>query len=87
MASPAQPVPQGAPPPGGAPQGSPQGGGSAPTGQVLQLVAIIDKASAQLAKVFPAASPMSDAIQNQLQAIQQKMTETQSPNQPQAPPI
>jgi hypothetical protein len=77
------PQPQGAPPPGGAPPS----GGASPTGQILQLVAIIDKASSQLAKVFPAASPMSDAIQNQLQAIQQKITETQSPSQPQAPPI
>ena len=83
MASSPMPQPQGAPSPQG--QGAPVS--PTPTGQVLQLVAIIDKASSQLAKVFPAASPMSDAIQNQLQAIQQKMTETQSPNQPQAPPI
>jgi hypothetical protein len=81
MATPPQVAPQAAPPPQG-------GGGSAtPTGQILQLVAIISKASDQLAKVFPASTPMSSAIQDQLQQIQSKISETQSPQQPQAPPI
>lgn len=75
---PGQGAPPTAPPAGNQPTGGPA---------VLQLVALISKASDQLAKVFPASSPMTEEIQNQLQLIQQKMTETTSPTQPQAPPI
>lgn len=71
-------MPQGAPSQG-APQGNP--------GQVVQLLQIIAGASASLGKVFPAASPMVSAIQDQLQQIQSKVAETQRPAQPQAPPI
>lgn len=76
MASPAQPVPQGAPAPSGASQG-----------QVVQLIAVISKASQALGQVFPPASPMVSAIQNQVQQIQSKVAETQRPTQPQAPPV
>ena len=79
MATPPQPMPQGGPP--GPPQGAP------PTGQVLQLVAVITKASDALAKVFPASAEDVSEIQNRMQKIQQKITETQTPTQPQAPPI
>jgi len=84
MATPPQVPPPGAPPQGGAPSGA---SGMSSTGQVLQLIAIISKASDQLSKVFPAAAPMADAIQNQLRMAQQKIAETQSQAQPQAPPI
>jgi hypothetical protein len=81
MATSPNPAPQAGPPPGG-----PSAGGSN-QGQVLQLIAVITKASDALAQVFPAASPMKDAIQDQLQQVQSKINQTQSPSQPQAPPI
>ena len=87
LATPAQPMPQGAPPQGAAPGGAPPQGGGAQTGQVLQLMQIIAKASDALGKVLPASSPMVSAIQDQLQQIQAKVAETQRPTQPQAPPI
>lgn len=83
MAAAPTPQPSLTTPPTAAPQqGSSQGGPA-----VLQLVMIIDKASTQLAQVFPAGSPMTEEIQNQLSLIQQKMAETTSPQQPAAPPI
>lgn len=65
------------------------GAGNSPNGgpAVLQLVALISKASDQLAQVFPAAAPMAEEIQNQLRLAQQKMSETMSPAQPAAPPV
>jgi hypothetical protein len=53
----------------------------------MQLIGIIGQASAALGKVFAASSPMVSEIQNQLQLIQSKVSETQRPTQPQAPPI
>lgn len=83
MATSPTPQPQAGPPSQGG--GSPAGGSN--QGQVLQLIAVITKASDALAQVFPAASPMKDAIQDQLQQVQSKINQTQSPSQPQAPPI
>lgn len=82
MAAAPIPPPQSTPPTA-APAGNSPNGGPA----VLQLVALITKASQQLAEVFPAGSPMVDEIQNQLQLVQQKMAETMSSQQPAAPPI
>lgn len=56
-------------------------------GKVLQLIDIISKASDALGQVFPASSPMVSAIKDQVQQIQSKVSETQKPSQPQAPPI
>lgn len=85
MATSPIPPPQGGPQ--GPPQGAPQGGGNAPAGAVLQLVAIIAKASDDLKKIFPAAAPMADEIQNQTRLAMSKIGETQAPSQPPAPPI
>jgi hypothetical protein len=87
MAAAPTPQPQ-APPPSAPPQAAP-GAGNSPNGgpAVLQLVALISKASDQLASVFAAGAPMVEEIQNQLSLIQQKMAETTSPQQPAAPPI
>lgn len=87
MAAAPIPQPQGGAPPSSPPTASPQG--NSPNGgpAVLQLVALISKASDQLAQVFPAASPMAEEIQNQLRLAQQKMAETMSPQQPAAPPV
>lgn len=82
MASSPTPDPQ-----AGAPQGAPGGGSATPQPAVLQLVAVITRASDALAKSFPAASPMVEEIQNQLRMVQAKMSETMTPSQPQAPPI
>jgi hypothetical protein len=53
----------------------------------VQIIAAITQLSDQLAKVFPPASPMTDAIQQQLQQVMAKVNETMTPSQPQAPPI
>jgi hypothetical protein len=82
MASAPIPQPQAAPPTAAPAGNTPQGGPA-----VLQLVALISKASDQLAQVFPAGSPEAEEIQNQLRLIQQKMTQTMSPQQPAAPPV
>lgn len=87
-AAPMNPAPQG----GGAPPSTPPtpsaAGNQSPGGPaVLQLVALISKASDQLAKVFPGGSPMVEEIQQQLRLIQQKMSQTMSPQQPAAPPV
>jgi len=80
-------------PAGGAPPSSPPtaapGAGNSPQGgpAVLQLVALISKASDQLAQVFPGGAPEAEEIQNQLSLVQQKMAATTSPTQPAAPPI
>ena len=82
MATTPQPVPQGAPPTGGAPAGA-SGGGP----QVMQLIAVITKASQALAQVFPAATPDTEVITSALQKVMAKVNETTKPAQPQAPPI
>jgi hypothetical protein len=87
MAAAPTPQPQGGQPPSSPPTASPQGNQPQGGPAVLQLVALISKASDQLAQVFPAAAPMAEEIQNQLRLAQQKMTETMSPQQPAAPPV
>lgn len=77
----------GGPPSPNGPTGAPNSGGAVPLGAVLQLVAIIAKASDNLAKIFPAAAPDMSQIQDSLRQAQQKISATQQPAQPAAPPI
>lgn len=84
---PAPAGPQGGPPSPTGPTGAPNSGGQVPLGAVLQLVAIIAKASDNLAKIFPAAAPDMSQIQDSLRQAQQKISATQQPSQPAAPPI
>jgi hypothetical protein len=66
---------------GGAPSGAP------PQGAGMQIIAGIVKLAQMLGQVFPAASPMAEEIQKQVRLAQSKMSEAQTPSQPQAPPI
>jgi len=81
MAAAAQPVPQGAPPPG-----PPSGAGPNPAA-VVQLVKQLSTLSSMLGQVFPAASEEADGIQKLVQQVQSKVAQTSAPSQPQAPPI
>lgn len=67
--------------------GPSSGAGQSGSPAVVQIIAAITKLSNQLAKVFPPASPMADAIQQQLQQVMSKVNETMKPSQPEAPPI
>lgn len=68
----------------GAPK--PQGGG-APSGAVVQIVGQITKLAQMLGQVFPAVSEEAQGIQKLIQQVQSKVSQTSSPQQPQAPPI
>jgi len=53
----------------------------------VQIVGGITELTNMLKAVYPPAAEDVASIQNSLQSIQQKMAQTQSPAQTQAPPI
>jgi len=83
--SPSMPSQMSAPPPG--PQGAPAPPTAQTTPAVVQIVGGITELAAMLKAVYPPSAPMVEAIQNQIQQVQQSMAQTQSPDQTQAPPI
>ena len=86
MATSPQPMGQmSAPPPG--PQGAPAPPSAQPTPAVVQIVGGITELTNMLKAVYPPAAEDVASIQNSLQSVQQKMAQTQSPAQTQAPPI
>jgi len=91
VVSPAQPAtqatqpPQGGPSPAGGQGVSPQGPSQGPA--IIRIVAGISQLANMLGQAFPAAAPMAQEIQKQVQMAQAKIAETQSAAQPQAPPI